>query len=84
MDRDKYLRLCQRASCKTHGFSQLAETWEPRDIVRYGGINYIPMGYAMKFDHHGAPIHTAILKGMIGNCCIHAPLKEVEEWEERA
>lgn len=81
MDRDKYLKLCQLASYKTRGFSQLTEKWNDDELVRYDGVDYIPMEYAMKFHYDGKIIHTAILRGVNKNFCIHVPLDKVEKKE---
>ena len=81
LDRDKYLKLCQLASYKTRGFSQLTEKWNDDELVRYDGVDYIPMEYAMKFHYDGKIIHTAILRGVNKNFCIHVPLDKVEKKE---
>ena len=69
MDRNEYLKLCQREkvypnTCK----------------VIFDGIPYIPKRYLMDFDDTGKPIHIAIVRDLKANCEVQCLLEKVKEY----
>lgn len=50
--------------------------------VLYGGIEYYPDGYELRFDKNGKAVHRAILRDASKhNCLFYCPLAKVQEVE---
>lgn len=50
MERDKYLKLCQRASYKeAYAGAWWAVKWDETELVRYKGDLYVPFDYRFGF-----------------------------------
>lgn len=74
MKRSDYLKLCTSAAMLTYR--------KPR--VLYGGIEYYPEGYELRFDKSGKAVHTAILRDTSKhNCLFYCPLGKVQEVAEK-
>lgn len=79
MERDKYLKLCQRASHKeAYAGAWWAANWDKSDLVRWRGDLYIPYDYRFGFQA-GSVTGVAILHSARTCSAFEAPLKEVEE-----
>ena len=71
MKRSEFLDLCVQAAVKKD---------EPK--VLYGGIEYYPEGYELRFDKSGKAVHRAILRDASKhNCLFYCPLAKVQEVE---
>ena len=71
MKRSMFLDLCVQAAVK-----------KDKPKVLYGGIEYYPEGYEMRFDKSGKAVHTAILRDANKlNCLFYCPLAKVQEVE---
>ena len=69
MKRRMFLALCVRAALK-----------KDKPKVLYGGIEYYPEGYELRFDKSGKAVHRAILRDASKhNCLVYCPLAKVEE-----
>lgn len=74
MDRNDYLKLCQKVSMYTSKSMQI-----PSDLlVKHDNIAYLPYGYKMTFDE-GKTLNTAILKDLKANAIIYANLERVKQ-----
>lgn len=74
MKRSDYLKLCTSAAMLTYR--------KPK--VLYGGIEYYPEGYELRFDKSGKAVHTAILRDTSKhNCLVYCPLRKVQEIAEK-
>ena len=82
MERNDYIRLCQKASLKTdYAGVWWAVKWNESDLVRWRGGLYVPVDYKFNFQH-GVPQHTAILHDTESYSVINARLAEVEGVKE--
>lgn len=69
MKRNMFLDLCVQAAVK-----------RDKPKVLYGGIEYYPEGYELRFDKSGKAVHRAILRDASKhNCLVYCPLAKVEE-----
>lgn len=73
MDRNEYLKLCQKASMYTSKSMRIPSNL----LVKCENIAYLPYGYKMTFDK-GKPRNTAILKDLKANAIIYADLERIE------
>lgn len=72
MKRSDYLKLCVSAAMLSY--------CKPK--VLYGGIEYYPDGYELRFDKNGKAVHRAILRDASKhNCLVYCPLGKVQEAE---
>lgn len=72
MKRSDYLKLCVSAAMLSYR--------KPK--VLYGGIEYYPDGYELRFDKNGKAVHRAILRDASKhNCLFYCPLAKVQEAE---
>lgn len=72
MDRNEYLKLCQK--CSVYSIKGI-----PSDLlVEYNGIKYYPKAYEMRFDN-GAVKNTAILGDLKTNSIVYANMERVEK-----
>lgn len=71
MKRSEFLDLCVQAAVK-----------KDKPKVLYGGIEYYPEGYELRFDKSGKAVHRAILRDTSKhNCLVYCLLAKVEEVE---
>lgn len=76
MDRNDYLKLCQKVSMYTSKSMQI-----PSDLlVKHDNIAYYPYGYQMTFDK-GKTRNAAILRDLKANSVIYANLERIENNE---
>lgn len=73
MDRNEYLKLCQKVSMYTIKSMQIPSNL----LVKCENIAYCPYGYEMTFDK-GKTRNTAILKDLKANAMIYADLERIE------
>lgn len=79
MEWKRYLKLCQRASCKDgYALAWWTAKWESGDLVRWKGDLYVPFDYRFGF-HKGKATGVAIIRSVKTHCVYDAPLREVEE-----
>lgn len=79
MERDKYLKLCQRASYKeAYAGAWWEVKWDDTELVRWRGDLYVPFDYRFGFQA-GAVTGVAILHSTRTHSVVEAALKEVEE-----
>lgn len=79
MERNDYIRLCQRASLKTdYAGVWWAVNWDESDLVRWRGGLYVPFDYRFGFKA-GTVTGVAILHSTRTHSVVEAALKEVEE-----
>lgn len=79
MERDKYLKMCQRASYKTAlAGAWWAAKWDASELVEWRGSRYVPFDYRFGF-RAGEVTGVAILHSLKTNSAVEASLKEVEE-----
>lgn len=74
MDRNEYLKLCQKASMYTSKSMQIPSNL----LVKCENIAYLPYGYKMTFDE-GVTLNTAILKDLKANAMVYANLERVKQ-----
>lgn len=74
MDRNEYLKLCQKASMHTSKSMQIPSNL----LVKCENIVYCPYGYEMTFDK-GITRNTAILHDLRANAIIYADLERIEK-----
>lgn len=70
MDRNEYLKLCQKASMCTSKSMQIPSNL----LVKHAEIVYYPYGYEMTFDKRKTR-NTAILKDLKANAIIYVEQK---------
>lgn len=75
MDRNEYLKLCQKVSMYTIKSTQIPSNL----LVKCENIAYCPYGYEMTFDK-GKTQNTAILKSLKANSVIYADLERIEKY----
>lgn len=79
MERNKYLKMCQRASYKTAlAGAWWAAKWDAAELVQWRGSAYVPFDYRFGF-RAGEVTGVAILHSPKTNSAVEASLKEVEE-----
>lgn len=73
IERNEYIRMCQKVAMLPRGT-------KPTDELRliYGGIEWYPVYYAMKFDNEGNAINVACLHDINANSVNYALLNEIE------
>lgn len=76
MDRNDYLKLCQKVSMYTSKSMQIPSNL----LVKHDNIAYLPYGYEMTFDK-GKTRNTAILRDLRANSVIYADLERIENNE---
>ena len=80
MQRDIFLKMCQKVSVLPGGVFGIKQN-VPDDLkVVHNGIAYYPISYKLSFDN-GRPRHTAILHDLKANCIIDANLETVTKYE---
>ena len=73
IERNEFLKMCQRAAMLPKGSSV------PDELrVIFMGVEWKPAYYAMKFDSDGNAINVACLKDINANCIDYALLNEIE------
>ena len=80
MNRDEYLKMCQKVSVLKNGICGIKENVPDELKVIYNGITYYPVSYELSFDN-GKPTHTAILHDLKANSIMNADLKGVTKYE---
>ena len=80
MQRDIYLKLCQKVSVLKNGICGIKENVPDELMVIYNGIAYYPVSYELSFDN-GKPTHTAILHDLKANSITNADLGKVTKYE---
>lgn len=78
MERDKYLKMCQRCSVLPRGIGGVIPNIPDDLIVEYKGIKYYPYRYVMAFDNQGNVINNAVLHELKANCIIECNLSQVK------
>lgn len=74
MDRNEYLKLCQKVSMYTSKSMQIPSNL----LVKCENIAYLPYGYKMTFDE-GETLNTAILKDLKANAMVYVNLERVKQ-----
>ena len=82
MNRDEYLKICQKVSVLKNGICGIKENVPNELKVIYNGIAYYPVSYELSFDN-GKPTHTAILHDLKANSITNANLERVDKYEQR-
>lgn len=78
MDRNEYVKRCQKASVALESRKRKQDLTDDV-LVCYGDIKYIPSEYILTFDGKGNPKHTAVLKSLYSNSVQLVDLRRVEE-----
>ena len=81
MDRNIFLRMCQKVSVLKNGVCGIKENVPDELMVVYNGIKYYPVAYELSFDDKGNVRHTAILHDLNANSIINADLRKVKKEE---
>ena len=81
MQRDIFLRMCQKVSVLKNGICGIKENVPNELTVVYNGIKYYPVAYELSFDDKGSVRHTAILHDLKSNSITNANLERVEKYE---
>ena len=81
MQRDIFLRMCQKVSVLKNGICGIKENVPNELIVVYNGIKYYPVAYELSFDDKGSVRHTAILHDLHTNSITNADLEKVIKHE---
>ena len=79
MNRDEYLKMCQKVSILKNGICGIKENVPDELKVIYNGITYYPVAYILSFDN-GKPTHTAILHDLKANATTEAKLERVTKY----
>lgn len=81
MDRNEYLRKCQKASSIIAAKGVWWQVnWESKDLVKYRGSIYIP--HSLRFNYSkGKEVNVAILHDLKSNTEYSMPLEDVNENE---
>lgn len=79
MNRDEYLKMCQKVSILKNGICGIKEKVPDELKVIYNDIVYYPVAYILSFDN-GKPTHTAILHDLKANATAEAKLERVKEY----
>ena len=80
MNRDEYLKMCQKVSVLKNGICGIKENVPDELKVIYNGITYYPVSYELSFDN-GKPTHTAIVHDLNANAITHTKLERVTKYE---
>lgn len=81
MNRDEYLKMCQKVSILKNGICGIKENVPDELKVIYNGNAYYPVAYELSFDYKGNVTHKAILHDLNANAITYANLKKVEKYE---
>ena len=81
MQRDIYLKLCQKVSVLKNGICGIKENVPDELKVISNGIAYYPVAYELSFDDKGNVRHTAILHDLKANSIMNANLEKVIKYE---
>ena len=77
MDRNEYLKKCQKASSVIAAKGVWWQVnWEPTDLVKYNGDLRVPHAYRIDFKS-GVPLHIAILHDLRSNTEYNVELEKV-------
>ena len=80
MQRDIFLKMCQKVSVLPGGVFGIKQN-VPDDLkVVHNGIAYYPISYKLSFEN-GRPTHTAVLHDLKANCIMNANLETVTKYE---
>ena len=79
MNRDEYLKMCQKVSILKNGICGIKENVPNELKVIYNDIAYYPVAYILSFDN-GKPTHIAILHDLKANATTEAKLERVKEY----
>ena len=80
MQRDIFLKMCQKVSVLPGGVFGIKQN-VPDDLkVVHTGLAYYPISYKLSFDN-GRPTHTAVLHDLKANCIMNANLETVTKYE---
>lgn len=80
MNRDEYLKMCQKSAILPKEIGHIIKDIPTELIVEYDGIQYYPYAYKLSFDKNGKPEHTAILHSLVANAITNAKLERVKEY----
>ena len=80
MNRDEYLKMCQKVSMLKSGICGIKHNVPDELKVVHNGIVYYPVAYELSFDK-GQPVHKAILHDLKANSITHADLERVVKYE---
>ena len=80
MNRDEYLKMCQKVSVLKNGICGIKENVPDELKVIHNGIEYYPVSYKLSFDN-GKPTHTAILHDLKANSIMNADLQKVVKYQ---
>lgn len=81
MQRDIFLKMCQKVSALKSGICGIKENVPNELIVVYNGIKYYPVAYELSFDDKGNVRHTSILHDLHTNSITNANLEKVIKHE---
>lgn len=81
MNRDEYLKMCQKVSVLSERICGIKDKVPIDLLVVYNDITYYPEKYTLSFDK-GQPIHTAILHDLYANAITQAKLERVRKYEQ--
>lgn len=82
MERNDYLKLCQKASVKIAIFGNwYGVEWAQNELVKYKESLYIPFAYRMDFKS-GEALHIAILHDRRTNTEVSVRMDQVKENED--
>ena len=81
MQRDIFLRMCQKVSVLKSGVLGIKENVPENLKVIFDGIRYYPVAYVLTFDEKGNPQHDVILHDLKSSSIIQAKLERVTKYE---
>ena len=79
MNRDEYLKMCQKVSVLPDRICGIKEKVPIELLVVYNDITYYPEKYTLSFEK-GQPTHTAILHDLYANAITEAKLERVTKY----
>ena len=83
MQRDIFLKMCQKVSVLPGGVFGIKQNVPDNLKVVYDGIAYYPVSLDISFDKEGNAINTAILHSLTANSVIERNLKDVSVYENQ-
>lgn len=75
--RDDFINLCVKCSVLPSGSLGIKSNVPDMLQVKYNGVNYYPIGYAIKFRDDGSMMHVGILHDLKANTTIDVELDKV-------
>lgn len=79
MNRDEYLKMCQKVSIFKNGICGIKQNVPDELKVIHKGIAYYPVAYELSFEN-GQTIHKAILHDLKSSSITYAKLERVEKY----